>query len=146
MYTVLRLIDAYIYIYMHITIRYPFWWEHHFGYEHACHEIFLEIICSHHTWIDIFLYFALLFLTLKKLCLCWPNFGVMSSVFYVIIHMIKYFLNFEAYPLTSTYTAEYCSITTRDFNIPLKDRWHNTNSLEIIEDYHSMHLQQPMCL
>ena len=34
-------------------------------YEHASHEIFWEIICSH-TWIDIFLYFALIFLTVKK--------------------------------------------------------------------------------
>jgi len=60
----IRLIDVYIYEYYYhqvpILAR-----ASHFGYEHASHEIFREIICSH-TWMDIFLYYALLFLTVKK--------------------------------------------------------------------------------
>ena len=66
----IRLID--VNIYMHITIsQVPFLARaSHFGYEHASHGIFREIICSH-TWIDIF---SLVISSCKKIVFEWTKF------------------------------------------------------------------------
>ena len=39
----------------------------HFGYEHASHEIFREIICSH-TWINIFLFMSNNVVSIDRVC------------------------------------------------------------------------------
>ena len=60
----------------------------HFGYEQASLEILREIICSH-SCLNIFLYNALSFITVKYLVNTNTNFGVKGTTICVIIHMIK---------------------------------------------------------
>ena len=74
----------------------------HFGYEQASLELLQEIICSH-SCLNIFLYNALLFITVKifvfvltkfgkpglpNLVNTKTNFGVMGTAICDIIHMI----------------------------------------------------------
>lgn len=71
----------------------------HFGYyEQGSHEIFQDTICSH-TWINIFSYITLLFITAKKFEFVLTKYLGYGYNNLCLMHMIQYFLDIRVCPV-----------------------------------------------